>query len=207
MMTEKFDINLLSPELLPEQPLITLKRVVSIWMVVLAVMVSLSVMTGYQKDSLVAKSKRLSSQHQLLESQSETLKERVTNRTTDPQLEAELSSLKLIMRNKQALHGKLTDPNQTYVAGFANSMTELANYHHKDISLTQVIIKPEHVQFSGLARRPEAVPVWLSGFEKSTLLSGQEFKQMKLEEDEQKVTHFTISSDEIIAPTKSQESE
>lgn len=207
MMTEKFDINLLSAELLPEQRLITLKRVVSIWVLVFAVMVSASVVTGYQKDSLVAESKRLGSQHRQLENQSERLKERVTNRTTDPALEAELSSLKLIMRNKQALHGRLTDPNQTYVAGFANSMTDLANFHHKDISLTQVIIKPEHMQFSGLARRPEAVPVWLSGFEKSSLLSGQEFKQMKLEEDEQRVTHFTISSDVNPIPMSQEASE
>ena len=50
------------------------------------------------------------------------------------------------------------------------------------------------MSFAGFAKKPESVPQWLSGFEQSTLLSGKHFKHFKLEENENNITLFTISS-------------
>lgn len=192
---EKHTINLLSADLLPEQPLVTLSRVVGVWVAVLVTMLAASSFTGYHVDNLHSENRLLEAKHEQLQVQSDSLREQITNRSTDPELETELAVLKLIMRNKQALYTQLTDKNRTYVSGFADSMTELANFHHKDISLTHVVIKPEHMQFSGLAKTPEAVPIWLSGFEQSKLLAGQQFKHLRMSENDDAITTFTISSD------------
>jgi hypothetical protein len=80
------------------------------------------------------------------------------------------------------------------VAGFASSMTELSLMHHKDISLQHVNITYQDLTFSGVARTPEAVPAWLAKFETSKFLSGKSFINFSLNENEQKLTEFLVSS-------------
>lgn len=63
------------------------------------------------------------------------------------------------------MHEKLTNGNNTYVAGFAGAMNDLAQLHHQDIRLEVININNDDMTFSGIALSPEAVPAWLAGFE------------------------------------------
>ena len=92
------------------------------------------------------------------------------------------------------MHKQLTDPTKTYSAGFSSAMAELAALHDKNISLQHVNIGHGNMTFSGIARTPDAVPNWLSGFESSTFLSGKRFINFSLIENEQKLTEFVVSS-------------
>lgn len=190
----KLKINLLQPELLPKKKLVTLNKMMFSLLLVLCLMVLWAVITGQKEKSLAKQVDMLSAENDRQSEHLEELKEKLTQRRTDPALTAKLDTLKLVMRNKQALHAKLTDPNKTFVAGYANSMSELARYHHSGISLQEVFIQQDEMIFSGLAKSPEAVPQWLSGFQDSVLLSGKQFKNFKLQENENKVTAFTIGS-------------
>ncbi|MBL4900179.1 MAG: hypothetical protein JKX76_11165 [Colwellia sp.] len=125
-----------------------------------------------------------------------SLTTQLTSRKVDSKLADKLATIKLLMSNKQALHGKLTNPNKTYVAGFATAMSELAQLHHQDIRLQTININNDNMTFSGLALTPEAVPAWLAGFENSLLLSGESFSHFKLSENEQHITEFMVSSKE-----------
>jgi hypothetical protein len=73
-------------------------------------------------------------------------------------------------------------------------MTELSMMHHKDISLQHVNITYQDLTFSGVARTPEAVPAWLAKFETSKFLSGKSFINFSLNENEEKLTAFLVSS-------------
>ena len=193
-LTGKFSVNLLQPELLPEQPSVTLNRMVLVWGLVLIAMLAWD---QYSLHVFKVSEQRLATLNVTHKNNTALLADlqvEIQNRKKDAALEAKLATLKLVMRNKQALHARLTDPKQTYVAGFANSMTELSKYHHKDISLQQVVIEQNEMLFAGLAKNPEAVPQWLSGFEQSELLSGKHFKNFQLTENENKITAFTIGS-------------
>jgi len=102
--------------------------------------------------------------------------------------------VKLVIANKQHLHQQLTDPTQTYSAGFSSAMVELAELHNKNISLQRVNIGNGNMTFSGIARTPDAVPNWLSGFESSTFLSGKRFVNFSLTENKEQLTEFVVSS-------------
>lgn len=193
-LIKKTEINLLQPELLPAKALVTLNRVVFVWLLLLVAMMSWHQYATYQ----LAQAKQ-TQQTLHLDNKNKTqlikeLQQEIKLRKKDPALEAKLATLQVIMRNKQLLHARLTDPEQTYVAGFANAMTELAQHHHKDISLQQVIISGEHLQFSGVARKPAAIPKWLSGFEQSDVLAGKQFEHFHIYENEHKLTEFAIGS-------------
>jgi Tfp pilus assembly protein PilN len=102
--------------------------------------------------------------------------------------------LKIVLKNKSVLLNELTDRTHTSVAGFASSMTELSLMHHKDISLQHVNITYQDLTFSGVARTAEAVPAWLAKFETSNFLSGKSFINFSLNENDQKLTEFLVSS-------------
>lgn len=191
---EKYSINLLQPELLPESILLTLPRVVLVWFLVLLVMVGWAVQTSYTQSSLQRKLAIAQEENSKYTTQMNTLTTQLAARKPDRKLTDKLAVIKLLMSNKQSLHAKLTNPNETYVTGFAVAMDDLAQLHHQDIRLESININNNNMTFSGLALSPEAVPAWLAGFENSSLLSGKSFSHFKLSENEQNITEFMVSS-------------
>jgi len=180
--------------LLPEKVLLTLPRVVTLWSLVLLLMVAWGGVSSYSQTQLTTKLNNIQQENTSRSQHLETLTSKFNNRKINSQLSEQLDTIKLLMINKQALHAKLTNSNETYVAGFAVAMKELSQMHRKDIRLQAIHISNEHMTFSGLALTPEAVPAWLAGFESSLLLSGKSFGHFKLSENEQNITEFMVSS-------------
>jgi len=190
----KYQINLLQAELLPEKAALTLKRAVILWVLVLALMVAWAIDSHYTQQFLATKLSMVQQENSNRTKQLENLNNALNNRKVSSELTEQLETIKLLMINKGALHTKLTNPNQTYVAGFAAAMKELSEMHRKDIRLQAIHINNEQMTFSGLALSPEAVPAWLAGFENSLLLSGKSFEHFKLSKNEQNITEFVVSS-------------
>ena len=190
----KFSINLLQPELLSEKVLLTLPRVVIVWSLVLFIMIGWAAATKYTQYSLKEKLTALQYENTQYTNQLEKLTTKLAAHKVDTKLSDRLATIKLLMNNKQALHAKLTNPNKTYVTGFAGAMNDLAKLHHQDIRLETININNDNITFTGLALTPEAVPAWLAGFENSLLLSGKSFSHFKLSENEQNITEFMVSS-------------
>ena len=190
----KHSINLLQADLQTAKALWTLKRVVVLWGTTLVVMLGLIFIVQRQVSHLTTEFATVKSFNSQQKLQLKNLESDISNNHQDTELLAQLNTIKLVIANKQYLHQQLTDPTQTYSAGFSKVMEELAALHNNNISLQKVNIGHGNMTFSGLARTPDAVPNWLSGFESSTFLSGQRFINFSLTENEQKLTEFVVSS-------------
>lgn len=201
-VANKYNINLLQPELLPEKVLLTLPKVILLWLLAFTAMLGWGVITEFQSQSIQEKLSVLQKEKAQQDELLANLTTELTSRKVDSELVNKLATIKLLMTNKQALHSKLTNPNKTYAAGFAIAMTELGQLHHQDIRLQTININNDNMTFSGLALTPQAVPAWLAGFENSLLLSGKSFSHFKLSENEQHITEFTVSSkvEEVVLP-------
>jgi Tfp pilus assembly protein PilN len=193
-VANKYSINLLQPELLPEKVLLTLPRVALLWFAAFILMLVWGVVTDIQHQSLQEKHNVLKNEKAKQDKLMANLTKQLTSRKVDSALTDKLTKIKVLMSNKKALHDKLTNPNKTYSAGFAVAMNELAQLHHKDIRLNTININNDNMTFSGVALTAEAVPAWLAGFENSLLLSGKSFSHFKLSENEQRITEFVVSS-------------
>jgi len=197
-MTHKYTINLLQTELWPKQPLLTLKRVVLSWLLVIAVMLLGVFFTQYQvhkvMDQVSALNKIKIRQDKVLADLNSQLKKNKTDAT----LMNKLGTLKFVMANKKALYEQLTNRNTTYVAGFAKAMTDLSNMHSKDISLQRVLIDNTRLLLSGMARTPEAVPAWLALFDSSSVLSGRVFSQFSITANESGLIDFEVSTENMM---------
>lgn len=190
----KNSINLLQQDLLPKQVLVTLPRVVMLWCLTLVFMLSWTIFNHYQVTELTAKYVTLSQIKTNQDNQLAQLEDKLKANRADVTVLEELAMLKIVLKNKSVLLNELTDRTHTSVAGFASSMTELSLMHHKDISLQHVNITYQDLTFSGVARTAEAVPAWLAKFETSKFLSGKSFINFSLNENDQKLTEFLVSS-------------
>jgi Tfp pilus assembly protein PilN len=190
----KNSINLLQKDLLPKQALVTLPRVVLLWTLAFVVMISWAFLNNYQATQLGLKQLELSRIKTNQDNLLAQLQDKIKANRADSKVIDELTMLKVFLKNKNVLLRELSDPSHTSVAGFAASMTELSAMHHKDISLHHVNITNQDLTFSGLARSPDAVPAWLAKFETSKFLSGKSFINFSLNENEQKLTEFLVSS-------------
>lgn len=191
----KLSINLLQAELIPKQPLVTLTRVIVFWLVLFLVMAVWAVWSQQTANRLSQEVFLLNKQQEQLINQQQLLEQQVANNKADPLLVEQLSTLKLLLDNKEALHQHLTDSSSVSASGFSQAMNELAQLHSKDISLEKITINGELYRFAGTAKQPASVPQWLAGFEKSTFLSGQSFGHLSLKENESDHTEFVVSTD------------
>jgi len=194
-ITKKYSINLLQPELIPEKPLWSLKRVVLVWALVTAVMVAWILLSQHQVKKANERYAQLKQEKTILNEQMSRLENELAVHKSNTKLKQKIDMLTLVLNNKTRLHKELTDTTKTQVAGFAQSMTELSQNHHKGISLSAVSINNDAMTFSGLTKDPQYVPAWLAGFENSTFLSGKRFINFAMQENQEKIIEFTVSSD------------
>jgi Tfp pilus assembly protein PilN len=193
-MTTKNSINLLQAELFPEQPLLTLTRVVGVWCGLLSIMLIWTVITELNFNQSAATYDSVLKEQQKKQKLAKQLELQLKNRQVSPALQRDLDTMQLVMQHKDALLHKLTDSSETFAGGFVMAMNDLSAMHHKDIRLQTISIDAKNMSFTGLARTPEAVPAWLAGFKQSQLLSGKAFIQFKLAKNEQNITEFVVSS-------------
>lgn len=192
--TSKDSINLLQPELIPVKPLWSLKRVCILWFVVIVAMVGWIFLSQNQRDNAEQNYAELKREKVILNEKMATLEKKVAEHKSDHKLNDKVKLLTLVLNNKTRLYNSLTDTTKTQVAGFAQSMTELSENHHKGISLSVVQISNDELTFTGVTKAPQSVPAWLAGFENSTFLSGKRFVNFVMKENEKSEIEFTVSS-------------
>lgn len=190
----KHTVNLFSKGLLPKQPLINLTRVLIAWIVILLIMLSWGGLSTQTFNSLTKDKQQLLNKKNDLTLAVKELENKIKSQHIDPVLEEKLTTLEGLIENKRGLYAHLSNAKEMYSVGFANSMSELAEFHHKDISLQHVNINSQGLTLSGLAKNPDAVPLWLNGFESSDFLSGQKFNEFSISENEENQTAFIIST-------------
>ena len=204
-MNSKLSINLLQPELLPPNKVLTLNRVTVLWLFILLLMLTWWYSSSYQLTLVKSEVEQLTKQKEKSTKLLGKLEQEITRHKPDSLLQAKLDTMKLIIANKTALHARLTNGDGSYVSGFALAMTELSDFHSPDISLQHIKIAGEQITFKGVTRSPQAVPQWLAKFEQSSVLSGQVFSHFSLQEDEESQLHFVVSSSDAQQVTEQAE--
>lgn len=190
---EKLSINLLQDDLIPKKSYWNLNTIAVIWLFSFVVIIVAALYTGQKQAKLKKEFQVAQNENKKQTILLTELENKISKNRVDENLIAQLKSLKVLLANKSDVLSQLTDKSSTYASGYASAMTELANLHHSEISLQKVTINNSQLTFVGLAKKPDAVPAWLAGFEKSVFLSGKSFSHFKLE-DEPNGTKFVVSS-------------
>ncbi|WNC72893.1 hypothetical protein RGQ13_02645 [Thalassotalea psychrophila] len=190
----KARINLLRDELVAVQTWLTLTNVVRVWAVFLLICILITAYFNVNYSTLNQQHSALKKKNVQLSNQLEQYEDILSSRVVDPRKVNRLSRLKFIFQNKQVLHRQLTDQTQIRLSGFADIMTEIAEYHNREVSLKSVNIIEDSISMHGLARNADSVPLWLSGFKDSVFMAGKRFSEFNLNVNEDGDTSFAVSS-------------
>jgi Tfp pilus assembly protein PilN len=193
-MPVKQSINLLQAELYPQQALLTLNKIAMVWSALLIIMVSWAFMTQLSFSQSAIKHQALLQVKNQKQALSEQLEKQLANKQVSPALLIKFDEVKHMLSRKKTLFAKLTDSEQTFSGGFVMAMNDLSSMHNQGITIQTISINGQGMKFTGLAKKPQDVPAWLNGFEKSRLLSGKGFANFELAKNEQGVTSFVVSS-------------
>jgi hypothetical protein len=193
-MPAKHNINLLQAELYPQQASLTLNKVAMVWLALLLIMASWAFMTQLSLSQAASKHQALLQIKNQKQALSEQLEKQLADKKVSPALLKKFDEMKHVLSRKKALFAKLTDSDQTFSGGFVMAMNDLSNMHNQGITIQTISINGQGMKFTGLAKKPQNVPAWLNGFEKSRPLSGKGFANFELAQNEQGVTSFVVSS-------------
>lgn len=190
----KARINLLRDELVAVQTWLTLTNAVRVWVGFLLICILITAYLNVNFSSLNQQYNSLKKKNVQLSNQLEQYENILSSRAVDPRKVNRLSRLKFIFQNKQVLHRQLTDQTQVRLSGFADIMTEISEYHNREVSLKSVRIIDDNISMHGLARNADSVPLWLSGFQDSVFMAGKRFSEFNLSVNEDGDTTFAVSS-------------
>lgn len=193
-MPVKHKINLLQAELYPKKVLLTLNKVVGLWVIMCIVMLSWVLITQLTFNQTVSEHRSLTQLKNQKQTFSEQLQKQLAEKQASPMLLRELESKKQLLARKSALLAKLTGSKQVFSSGFVTTLNDLSTRHNQNITLKTISINDTGIAFTGLAKSPKDVPTWLNGFGKSSLLSGEEFMTFELVQNAQGITNFVVSS-------------
>ncbi len=191
----KLRINLLRDELVAVKTWLTLSNVVRVWTVSFILLVIASIYSHYNYSTINDEYQKLNKKNVQLTNQLEQYEQVLGSRSIDNKLTSKLATLKFVLQNKQVLHRQLTDQTQVQVSGFADIMSELAQYHSREISLQKINIASGKINLSGLARSADSVPNWLSGFADSAYMADKNFSHFNLSSTESGDIQFVVYSD------------
>ena len=190
----KTRINLLRDELIESKNILNLMNVVRVWVIFLLILLMISAFFSYQSSELETENRSLQTRNGQLSKQLDQYEALIENRRVDSKKVEQLNTLKFVFQNKKLIHRQLTDQTQVRLSGFANVMTELAEYHHPGISLEHVNIFNNSINIVGLAKNAETIPTWLTGFEGSQFMTNKTFNNFSITDDENGETQFMVTS-------------
>ncbi|MEW6997605.1 hypothetical protein AADZ86_07865 [Colwelliaceae bacterium BS250] len=190
----KLRINLLKDELVTVKTWLNLTNVVRTWAAIFIICTCFSIYLQYNYSALNSQYASLKKKNIQLSNQLEQYEDVLSTRVTDPKLVNKLATLKFALQNKQVLHRQLTDHTLVQVSGFADVMTELADFHNREISLRKIIISNGQINLYGLSRNADSVPNWLSGLSQSRYMAGRSFTQFNLSVNDDGDTNFIVQS-------------
>lgn len=191
----KLRINLFRDELVAVKTWLTLTNVIRVWLASFVVFVIASVYSQYNYQKVNDQYLALNKKNAQLSKQLEQYEQVLNSRSIDSKLTSKLATLKFVLQNKQILHRQLTDQTQVQVSGFADIMSELAQYHSREISLQKINIANGKINLSGLARSADSVPNWLTGFADSAYMANKDFSHFNLSSTETGDIQFVVYSD------------
>ena len=128
----KYSINLLQDDLIPPKVLWSLNRVVGVWGAAFAIMLLILFYTQFQSSNLNTELNALNKIKSNSQVQLKNLEVQISKIKKSDKLVTKLNTLKLLNENTKGLLQQLTDPKQTYSAGFSSVMTSLATLHNNN---------------------------------------------------------------------------
>lgn len=117
----------------------------------------------------------------------------LTERATDPVLEAKFNNLRASTRGRTVLLNHVESLSGLKQRSFSSLFDSLAQSSSRHLWLTKFNVTVEELNFEGQLSQPKALPVWISQLSDTEFFKGQEFGDASLERKQDKLL-FSLNS-------------
>ena len=187
-------VNLYPNHLQPKKEVFTLELVVSSWIIITAIMLSIYGFYSY-KNNIASKQVAVEKkQVQLLSSQVTELQKKLDLHQPLPAKVAAVDRLKEDVKTKQDSLKVINSFDASLQVGYSGIMHGLSTIGRNDISLTHIQIDNDKMNVQGLAKSPAVVPNWVQNFKTEMNLVGRTFESLSIGRDENDVVMFSLRS-------------
>lgn len=194
MQQETLLINLFSEQFKTKSQWLTLTNVVSSWAVLGLVFVAVAGTNELKNRRLTAELTEKQNQLTVQQTKIAEAKKQLLTHIASP-LKIQLSSeLEQQLITKQTTLKAVAKHDTSLRVGYANVLRQLAEASSNDIALEHIYISGKVMDLQGLARTPDAVPRWLSVFNRYSSLTDRRFQMLNLDRNEDKQLTFTLQA-------------
>ncbi|PAJ75984.1 hypothetical protein CJF42_01730 [Pseudoalteromonas sp. NBT06-2] len=110
-------------------------------------------------------------------------------------LSQQLNRLKKEYQHKEQMLEYISNRNDGNKINYADVMSDLAQFHHSDIWLTEFLFVNHEVELKGLTLSPSKLPYWFDGLKKSAFFSGKSFSVLEFKNiDDQEQVEFRVAT-------------
>ena len=188
-------INLYLEELRPVKDPLSLNNIALSWIMVLVVCVCYMGILMYTNKVLnqeLVKVKRQLNQHT---EQVNELQAALAVKQDKIFLSQQLNILKQEYQHKKAMLSYISQKNDADKVSYADVMSDLAQFHHSDVWLTQFQFINNEIELNGLTKSPSILPFWFDGLKQSGFFSGKSFSVLEFSNfDEQSQVEFRVAT-------------
>lgn len=177
-------INLYTPSLLPQRPLLPAAWLPAVVGLALGCCLLLALWTQGQLAQAQARVQQVRGQLAPLQAQVAQARALVAARKADPVLEAEVKRLEQVVSHQARAIQVLQERERGASMPFSTPMEALARQGRPGLWLTRVAWSPQVIELDGRAQDVNAVPLWLAGLRDEPVLGGRSFQVLDLSRPE-----------------------
>lgn len=190
----KHSINLFQADLVPEQPWLTVQRILIALLVVVVVLVAMRGISEWQLSGARSELNQLQQQRVSAQQQVSELGSQVAARRPDPRLERDIVRLEATVQTRQALLAELQRRGQLSRLDYAQLLTDLARLQRDGLWLTRIQQQQQQVTLHGKAVEAGLLPEWMQSFQLTPSLADRRFTMVELKRDEADMLNFVLQS-------------
>lgn len=188
-------INLYLSELRPVKDPLSLNNIALSWAIVLVLCIGyMSILMYVNKDlthELTQVKRKLTQQT----AQVNELQAALAVKQDKTFLSQQLNKLKKEYQHKGMMLKYISGKNNEDKISYADVMSDLAQFHHSDVWLTQFEFMNHEIELKGLTQSPSKLPYWFDGLKQSVFFSGKSFSVLEFTHvDEQSKVEFRVAT-------------
>ncbi|SMY36606.1 MSHA biogenesis protein MshI [Photobacterium andalusiense] len=190
-------INLYSQHLQPKRQWLTLNNMLLSW---LALTVLIATVSGcYSFKSRQLSPEIVSNNGQLTAAQTELalIQKQLLLHIVSPIKQQRVSVLEQEISAKQATLKAVANHDASLLVGYGEVLTQLAAAASTDIAIERISISAAGMNVNGSARIPDAVPRWLSTFNRYSTLAERRFQLLTIDRDDSNQVRFSLQAQRL----------
>lgn len=190
-------INLYAQHLQPQRQWLTLNNMLLSWLALVVLIATVSGFYSFKTHQLAPKIVANNAQLTTVQAELAQTQKQLLLHIVSPIKQQRVSVLEQEINAKQATLKAVANHDASLLVGYGEVLTQLAAAASTDIAIEAISISAAGMNINGSARVADAVPRWLSTFNRYSTLAERRFQLLTINRDESNQVRFSLQAQRL----------